>query len=136
MNCRNIVITLLAAVTCSVSLALADNGEQSVPAFTDAEKRVIEEYVLEHAGHAVQSDARGNPKAKGKKPLPPGIAKNLQRGKPLPPGIAKRYLPEGLSVELPRRPGYERVIVDGRVILIEVATGIVRDILEDVLFPD
>ncbi len=136
MNCRNILMTLMAAVTCSVSLALADNDQQSGAVFTDAEKRIIEEYVLEHAGHTGQSDARGNPKTRGKKPLPPGIAKNLARGKPLPPGIAKHYLPEGLSGELPRRPGYERVIVDGRVILIEVATGIVRDILEDVLFPD
>jgi hypothetical protein len=126
---------LVAVVSGTVSLAWADNGQHPPPAFTEAEKRMIEEYILEHPDPQIP-DAHGGQKAKGKKPLPPGIAKNLARGKPLPPGIAKHYLPEGLSAELPRRPGYERVIVDGRIILIEVATGIVRDILEDVLFPD
>jgi hypothetical protein len=65
--------------------------------------------------------------------LPPGIAKNLARGKPLPPGIAKRYLPPGLLGRLPPRPGYEWVAVGRDVVLIAIATGIIVDILGDVL---
>lgn len=65
--------------------------------------------------------------------LPPGIAKNLARGKPLPPGIAKRYLPPGLLGQLPVRPGYEWVAVGRDVVLIAIATGIIVDILGDVL---
>lgn len=69
-----------------------------------------------------------------KKHLPPGIAKNLARGKPIPPGIAKRQLPSELVDALPPAPnGHERVIVDGRILLIEVATQVVRDILTDVV---
>lgn len=71
---------------------------------------------------------------KGRKALPPGIAKNLQRGKALPPGIAKQVLPAGLIGRLPPvREGYERLIVDGKVLLVEVATQIIHDVLADVI---
>jgi hypothetical protein len=67
------------------------------------------------------------------KPLPPGIAKKVARGGSLPPGIAKRYLPNDLLVQLPPRPGYQWVVVGTDVLLIAAATGIIVDILEDVL---
>jgi hypothetical protein len=71
---------------------------------------------------------------KGAKPLPPGIAKNLARGKPLPPGIAKRTLPRELIVQLPPvEDGFERVIVAGKILLVEIATQVVHDILVDVI---
>jgi Ni/Co efflux regulator RcnB len=58
---------------------------------------------------------------------------NLQRGKPLPPGIAKQQLPDSLLRRLPRVPsGYERVVVDGKVLLVEIATPVIRDVLTDV----
>ena len=65
--------------------------------------------------------------------LPPGIAKNLARGKPLPPGIAKRYLPQGLLGQLPPRVGYEWHVVDSDIVLIEIATRVIVDILKGVL---
>ena len=70
---------------------------------------------------------------KGKnKGLPPGIAKNLERGKPLPPGIAKRNLPPGLKSTLPgKHDGYETVIVGDDVVLIEIDTGKIADIITD-----
>lgn len=67
------------------------------------------------------------------KPLPPGIAKNLARGKPLPPGIAKRYLPGDLSARLPLRSDYERLIVGDDILLVSIVTGVIVDILADVL---
>lgn len=71
---------------------------------------------------------------KGSKPLPPGIAKNLARGNPLPPGIAKRRLPNELFVQLPPvADGFERVIIAGKILLVEIATQIVHDILVDVI---
>ena len=79
-----------------------------------------------------QVEKKGGKKAA--KPLPPGIAKNLERGKPLPPGIAKRALPGDLQVQLPPvADGYERVIVAGKILLVEIATQVVHDILVDVL---
>jgi hypothetical protein len=65
--------------------------------------------------------------------LPPGIAKNLTRGKPLPPGIAKRALPGGLLTKLPAYPGHEVIIVDRDVILVDIATQVIVDILTRVL---
>jgi hypothetical protein len=67
------------------------------------------------------------------KPLPPGIAKKVARGGTLPPGIAKRYLPQDLLVQLPPRPGCQWVVVDNDVVLIAAATGLIMDILNDVL---
>lgn len=77
-----------------------------------------------------------NRKGKGKsKNLPPGIAKKLRRGKPLPPGIAKRALPYDLESRLSRPPvGYGRYVVAGKILLVELGTQIVRDILTDVAF--
>ncbi|MDH4047090.1 MAG: anti-virulence regulator CigR family protein [Gammaproteobacteria bacterium] len=70
-----------------------------------------------------------------KSSLPPGIEKNLQRGKPLPPGIAKQYLPQQLLVRLPRAgDGLEYLVVAGKLLLVEVATQIIREVLLDTVF--
>jgi hypothetical protein len=69
----------------------------------------------------------------GLEALPPGIRKNLARGKPLPPGIAKRFRPDTLrsSLSIPRR--YEVIEVGWDVFLVEAATGIIHDVLMDVI---
>ena len=73
-------------------------------------------------------------KAKGQKSLPPGIEKNLARGKALPPGIAKQVLPAELLRLLPPAPnGFERIAVSGKVLLVEIATQVIHDVLEDVI---
>lgn len=65
--------------------------------------------------------------------LPPGLERQFQRNGKLPPGLQKRQLPDDLARALPRRSGdFERVIVDGDVLLIQIATGVVLDILEGV----
>ena len=96
--------------------------------FTPAEIQIIRDYY--------ESGAHDTHKKKGGKTgLPPGIAKNLARGKPLPPGIAKQYLPSDLVRRLPTVPaGYERIVVAGKILLVEIATQVVHDVLTDVLF--
>lgn len=66
--------------------------------------------------------------------LPPGIRKKLARGKPLPPGIAKQVVvvPYELRERLPRYPGYEWRRVGLDLILVEVGTRVVHDILSDI----
>lgn len=64
--------------------------------------------------------------------LPPGIQKNLARGKPLPPGIAKQ-MDSRLLGHLPRYEGYEWQQAGRDVILVAIATGIVYEILDNVL---
>ncbi|MDX1508636.1 MAG: anti-virulence regulator CigR family protein [Woeseiaceae bacterium] len=96
--------------------------------FSNDEIRIISAWYRDHDTGA---HGRGRGKDKG---LPPGIAKNLAEGKALPPGIAKQYLPSGLIAQLPpARKGYERVVVDGKVLLVEIATQVVHDILTDVI---
>ncbi len=64
--------------------------------------------------------------------LPPGIAKNLQRGKPLPPGIAKKQVPPSMYSRLPSRPGYDWMIVGEDLILLQESTNTIVDVLSGV----
>ncbi len=65
--------------------------------------------------------------------LPPGIRRNLERGKALPPGIAKKSAPAELQTRLELVEGYELVEVGLDVFLVEVATGIIHDVLMDLI---
>lgn len=102
--------------------------------FTDDEISIIRAYYA--AGDSSPGKGKHKGKKKGKaKSLPPGIEKNLKRGKPLPPGIAKQVLPYELRRQLPPAPdGYERIIVGGKLLLVELGTQIVHDILMDIAF--
>jgi Ni/Co efflux regulator RcnB len=106
----------------------ASAGELGVTVvFSKKEISIIASWYQDHG----QSNGK---RAKKQKGLPPGISKNLARGKPLPPGIAKRYLPTDLNLLLPPPPrGFERVIVDGKMLLVEIATRVVHDILTNVI---
>ena len=95
--------------------------------FSEKEISIIGTWYQDHN----QSQGKRKTRSKG---LPPGIAKILARGKPLPPGIAKQYLPTDLNLMLPPpRKCFERVIVDGKVLLVEIATSVVHDILTDII---
>lgn len=67
------------------------------------------------------------------RPLPPGIMRQLARGRPLPPGIARQVAPPGLLGLLPRYPGHSWYVIGTAVVLVDAATGIVRDLLLDAL---
>jgi hypothetical protein len=64
--------------------------------------------------------------------LPPGIAKNLARGKPLPPGIAKNF-DSRVASQLPRYDGYQWKRAGTDVVLVAIATGIIYEVLRNVL---
>ena len=91
--------------------------------------RLVRSYLSASVG---TSNGRGRGRSGG---LPPGIAKNLERGKPLPPGIAKSYLPSHVLADLPELPsGWDYVIVAGKLLLVEAATAAIHDILLDIAF--
>jgi len=133
------VAYVTAAILCSGMLApTASHGDESVSrvtglevVFTSKEVRLIRAYYESQS----RTDKPGNTKrAKKPKDLPPGIARNLARGKPLPPGIAKQTLPSVLHHSLPPViDGHERIIVAGKILLVEIGTQIVRDVLTDVI---
>ena len=114
------VLLLLTSVTSATTFDVSVS-------FSNRESTIIHAYYRDHVVSRTEN-------RKGKKALPPGIAKNLQRGKPLPPGIAKQVLPTGLIDLLPPPPrGFERIEVSGRVLLVEIATRVIHDILEDAI---
>ncbi len=69
----------------------------------------------------------------GANALPPGIAKKVARGGALPPGIAKKTLPGGLLSRLPARPGQEWRVVGTDLLIVEIATNVIVDVLRDAL---
>lgn len=64
--------------------------------------------------------------------LPPGIRKNLARGKPLPPGIAKKAVPGPMLQGLPRYEGYEWQVCGSDLVLVQIATAVIADVLAGV----
>ena len=127
------IFVALAATTLIAFAAATHAGEAGIDVtFSNGEVSIIRAYYRDHAG---SHDSKNNGKNKGKKALPPGIAKNLERGKRLPPGIAKQVLPSGLISQLPPPPkGFERIELSGKVLLVEIATQVIHDVLEDIVY--
>lgn len=140
--------TLAILLTCLglLSATPATAKPSSNPTLGQVERQIILRYYQQladeqyggHSHRAEHGHGHGHHVAHGHNGrLPPGIARNLERGKPLPPGIAAHRLPDSLQTRLPPPPkGYQRVVLDGRVLLIDIATRVIRDKLEDVLIRD
>lgn len=89
---------------------------------TAAERAIVGDYIDRNRGAFAGAQA-----------LPPGIARKVARGGALPPGIAKKSLPGGLLARLPERPGQEWRVVGVDLLIVEIATGVVVDVLKGVL---
>lgn len=89
---------------------------------TVAERAIIGDYLEQNRGQFAGAQA-----------LPPGIARKVARGGALPPGIAKKALPSGLLAQLPPRPGQEWRVVGMDLLIVEVATGVIVDVLKGAL---
>ena len=140
---------VLFASTPSYANDLSEGMEKvGAAVFSDLERRVIREYYHEHR---YDSRVEDNTHAKGKKSkskgakgkgyhgdgnpkgLPPGIVMKLKRGGVLPPGLAKRNLPVELESGLPPRDRYRRYEVAAQVILVDIITDVIVDII-DIVF--
>lgn len=113
--------------------------------FTPEERRAITQYYAkEIVDQAWEAEGKDHGK-KGKKGLPPGLAKKgklppglqkqLQRNGTLPPGLEKKMepLPEPLHARLrPLPPEYERVVVGQDVVILDRTTQKILDIIRDV----
>ncbi len=63
-----------------------------------------------------------------------GVSVTGETGKPLPPGIANRYLPGNLNAQLPAPyAGTNRLIVGNDILLVQLGTGLILDVLTNVL---
>lgn len=67
--------------------------------------------------------------------LPPGLKRHLERNGTLPPGLQKKIqpIPRSLKSQLPKTPeGTDIVFVAGNVLVIEVRTSKIIDIVADI----
>jgi len=100
---------------------------------TAIERRIFEDYYHRAPpprDKGAKKPGKGLPPGLAKKDrLPPGLAKRGQ----LPPGLAKRELPPDLYRRLPPRAHGRFYIVDDRIVLIDAATNVVLDLLEDLV---
>ncbi len=115
-------------VTAAIALVLL-----SVPAVADPGGKAVGEdagALIAPAERAmIQAYYRGHPeKLPSGAGLPSSARDNIARGKRLPPGIGDR-MPEQLAVRLARHPGYAYQVVGGNVLLVEIATGTIADML-------
>ena len=113
--------------------------------FSEAERQLIKKYyeATEPMRNNDETAGRENNninKNKGRENrpnLPKGIAKKLERGGTLPPGIAKRPLAGDLERQLPKAPeGFERLESEGQVVLRNVVTGVVSDVIDIMTKPN
>lgn len=137
---------LPATASAASNIRVAQRGDAIEVIFKEIEKQIIREYFGKDTGDAAKGRG-GKKKAKRgrgggglppglakREKLPPGLERQLVKNGTLPPGISKRALPPGLASRLgPLPTGTERVIVGGDVALIDIATGVIIDILKDVL---
>jgi hypothetical protein len=68
--------------------------------------------------------------------LPPGLQKQLVRKGSLPPGLQKKIQPLPIVLERQLSPvptGYRRVVIAGNVILMEPVTGVIYDVIRNVI---
>ncbi len=112
--------------------------------FSAVEKKIIKDFFGKRAADAILGTKKDK-KHKGKKnknaknkgnsgELPPGLQKHIEKYGTLPPGLAKKELPPGLAKRLgSTRSGLERLILDDDVVLVETATGVVLDIIKDIV---
>ncbi|RJF88424.1 hypothetical protein D3874_16540 [Oleomonas cavernae] len=102
------------------SVGEAVGGAVAAALFGASDRQLISNYFLRNSGYL---DG-----------LPPGIRKQLVTKGRLPPGIAKKALPPGLAGQLSPLPsGFDRMIIGPDVLLVEIATGIIVDIIRDVV---
>jgi len=133
MNIRPALYSILLATAFIGSIiGAAEIGAEVV--FSDGEIAAIRAYYNNAGSSTGSAGGMGMGMSGGLRALPPGMAKNLGYGKPLPPGIAKQVLPIALVNTLPPVPeGYERIIVAGKILLVEIATQVIIDVITDVL---
>jgi hypothetical protein len=101
----------------------------SEPVFSSREVSIIQGYFKTNLNNLPPGLAK-------RETLPPGLEKQLVRNGTLPPGLQKKIQPLPLQLErqLTAVPtGYRRVVVAGNVILMNPMTGLIYDIVRNVI---
>ena len=119
------------------SVVIHDGPARVAIVFSDSDRRHIHHYYEEryrkHHRHY-----KGK-KSKGRKGLPPGLAKRehlppgLAKRDRLPPGLSGYHLPDDLEHRLSRVPeGVVRVRIGTEIVLMDERTRVVLDVIKDI----
>ncbi len=114
--------------------AVAVQGEVRV-VFSSQERQIIRQYYSKELGGKVKGRKGLPPGLAKREKLPPGLQKQIQRNGTLPPGLQQKLepLPGELEVRLrPLPPEYTRVVIGTDVIILDRTTQKVLDIMRDV----
>ncbi|MGH9786577.1 MAG: hypothetical protein ACRD88_20600 [Terriglobia bacterium] len=101
----------------------------SEPVFTTAERTVITRWFTTNRSNLPPGLAK-------RETLPPGLERQLRERGTLPPGLQSKIqpLPVALERQLSVLPtGYRRVVIAGNVIVMNPATGLIYDIVRNVI---
>ena len=101
----------------------------SEPVFTTQERTVITRWFTTNRSNLPPGLAK-------RETLPPGLERQLRQRGTLPPGLQSKIQP--LPVELERQltaipTGYRRVVIAGNVIVMNPTTGLIYDIVRNVI---
>jgi hypothetical protein len=136
------MFSIAVAVALIVPCAVQAQGQKGSPpgnsgrnsTANDSNTNVNVNIVFGDRDRAIISDYYRAAPGGGPKSMPPGHAKQLARNGTLPPGIAKKQLPGDLIGRLPPVPrGYDRVIIGSDVVLVQVSTNTIVDIIQGVV---
>jgi len=104
-------------------------GEVAATIISAAEQVIIGDYV-----HQARTGGGLPPGLAERERLSPGLQRQIERNGTLPPGLAKRGLPSDLRARLPERPaGQDYRVVGDDIVLIDVATRVILDVMKGVL---
>ncbi len=93
------------------------------------ERALIGDYVRK-----AKTSGQGLPPGLAKRQrLPPGLQKHIDRTGRLPPGLEKRELPGDLRRLLPYHKGRDYRVVGNDIVLIEIATELILDVMQGAL---
>ena len=101
----------------------------SEPVFTTAERTIITRWFTTNRSNLPPGLAK-------RETLPPGLEKQLQQRGTLPPGLQSKIqpLPIALERQLTVLPtGYRRVVIAGNLIVMNPTTGLIYDIVRNVI---
>lgn len=133
-----LLLVLTGCQTMSVHTAgrivIHDDNLSVAVSFSDHERHLIHNHYRQIRQHKHKKNKhKGMPPGLAKrKHLPPGLRKQLRRNGQLPPGLQGRGLPPELVRKLSPAPkGYVRLIVGGDLVLMNMQTRVVVDLVKD-----
>ena len=127
-----LMLALGLAVAASAAALTPGTSAAASSEITDAIFGAIEKKIIKDFFGGGEKKAKKNKGKSGE--MPPGLARHIERYGTLPPGLAKKSLPPGLADRLPAtKAGQKRVIVGNDVVLVQAATGVILDIIKDVV---